>query len=317
MIDGETTLKKQAFPIPSVVIPPNLVVNVPVNPLPGCCSDYVINVLADNTGLALQNDVGGPDMLMWVDALASAGIMFVQQWQGSWVTIAATSGSPAALSTCGTPYAFGFFTNKSGQNFIGIQMKWASVLANYGTGSYRVGFTFTVPILGNTTIYTNEYCLRTYSASNADGTIRLEYWMNGVTGDPEDDTAVRDYGNINWYSSLRVPGAFGFPKSATKREYVPLNDGESLWTEMEKTSTYMMWIRLVLPFIHSFIDNDVLMADKMCVTDYNSLNNQNWVQKYVTPTSGYDPSWYALQANAASVELTFTKYQNRDRKLRT
>ena len=200
---------------------------------------------------------------------------------------------------------------------MGYQMKWASVLTAYGTGSYRVQFNFTVPILGNTTIYSNEYCLQTYSAKLADETLRLEYWMNGITGDPNDDTLVRDFSTINWYASLRVPGFFGYPKSETKREYVQSNGGQSKYTDMEKTPTYQMETKLILPFIHSFIENDFLMADRLCVTDYNSFNNETWVQKFVTPTSGYDPGWYELQALKASVELTFTNETNRYRKLRT
>ena len=59
-----------------------------------------------------------------------------------------------------------------------------------------------------------------------------------------------------------------------------------------------------------------MMADTLCVTDYNSQNNGTYIKKYLRKDSGYEPEYYELQSNFSSVELTFRPQFNRHRKLR-
>lgn len=310
-VDGECTTQ-EVFIIPNNPVPSTGVINVPDNPFPGCCNDFVLKVLADDSGKATQNDIGGPDLLKWAESIVTSGTMALKQWNGTtWATV-----DNLTTTSVGTPYVFGFYTNNEGQNFIGYQIEWAKVLSTYGTGSYKVTFSFTIPVLGNITVDTNEYCLQTYTPQLAEGTMRLEYWLNGIMGDNSDDTKIRDYGNLNWYHSLRVRGFFGYPKSEYKEDDTQLNSGQFLYVEDEKTPIYIMKLLLLPAFIHDIISTDYMMADRLAVTDYNSMNPATYIQKFLRKNSGYEPTWHKLQNNLASVELTFRNEFNRFRKLR-
>lgn len=140
--------------------------------------------------------------------------------------------------------------------------------------------------------------------------------LNGVTGDIEDDTKIKDFGTINWYNSLRVKGFFGYPNSDYKDDEIQYNSGQFKNVEDEQNPEFMMKLYLLPFFIHEIIKTDFMQADRYCVTDYNSKNNAVWIQKFVRKKSGYKPKWYPLQSNLASVELQFTPESNRFRKLR-
>lgn len=308
----EECITQKVYIIPANPVPVTVTPFVPENPLPGCCNDYVIPVLADATGKATQNDVSG--FLWWFDSIVTAATMELKQWNGSaWITVVANL---QATGSYGTPYLFGFYTNGQGQNFIGYKMNWAAVKALIGTGSYKVTVSYTVPVFGNSTKDSYEYCLQTYSPQLADGTVRLEYWLNGVTGDIEDDTKYKDFGTINWYNSLRVNGYFGYPKSTYKSDDIEYNNGQRLFVEDEQEPVYKLKLQLLPFFLHEIIRTDFMMADELAITDYNSKNNATYIQKYVRKDSGYEPSWYPMQSNLASVELQFKQAFNRFRKLR-
>lgn len=292
--------------------PNTLVPNIPVNPLPGCCNDFVLKVLADASGLPLQNDVSG--RLFWFDSIITAGYLKLYKFVGGvWVVEIADM---TANSSCGTPYAFNFFTNIDGQKFLGYKMDWASVKANHGLGSYKIQVNYTDPIQGALSFYDYEFCLQAYSKQLAEGTVRIESWMNGITGDIEDDTKYKDFGNLNWYNSIRINGWFGFPTSEFKKENTQYNTGRFWNVEFDKTPMFYAHLRQLPFFIHQIIE-DFIMGDRLAITDYNSKNLTNAIQKFVIIESGYKPDYKKLQSNLSSVELQFSPETNRFRKLRS
>lgn len=306
----EECITKIVSLIPANPVPRIDEITIPDNPNPGCCNDYVLTVLADDSGEPLQNDVSG--VLWWFDSIVTGATLALKKWDGAaWNVVDTLSNN-----TCGVAYAFGFFTNIFGQNFIGYQIYWANVLDSYGTGSYRVTCTYTIPTTGDLEVNGYEYCLREYSAFNAEGTVRLEYWLNGQTGDIEDDTKVKDFGTINWYNSIRVRGFFGYPKTGYKSEDIEYNTGQSVYVEDALEEEFIMKLYLLPFFLHQLIKIDFMMADRLAVTDYNSRNNAIFIQKYVRKNSGYEPKWYHLISNLASVEVRFKPEFNRYRKLR-
>jgi hypothetical protein len=289
---------------------PLIPVDIVPNPFPGCCNDFVIKPLADASGNETQNDVN--TIVYGFDPIVDTCEMVLQQWNGSqWVD------QPAVTATnYGKLDPYGFYTNRSGQKFIRFEIQWSKVLALIGEGSYRVITTYHSPLEGDKTIDSYEFCLRTYTPSLADGTVRLDYWMSGQLGDIADDEEIKDYGTLSIYNTLRVNGFFGYPSAEYKEETIEYENGQSMYVEDEQTPVFELKLKLLPFFIHEIIRTDFMMANTMAITDYNSRNNGRFVKKLVRKNSGYKPNWYKLGGNLASVELQFKQEFNRLRKLR-
>lgn len=308
-LDGEA-IKETFYLIPKNPVSTVSGPTIPTNPFPGCCNDYTIKVLADASGLALNNDQS--TVIWWFDPIVTAATLLLKKWvNGAWATQATISDN-----TYGTYSSYGTYVNTYGEKFISLKISWAAVLAAFGTGSYKVVCSFTATFFGASTLDSNEFCLNTYSALVADGTVRLEYWLSGTTGDITDDTKIKDFGTQNIYNSLRLRGYFGYPKSTYKEENVQYNDGARVFVEDEQEPVYKMELQMLPFFIHEILRTDFMMADTLAITDYNSKNNGSYVQKYVRKNSGYEPKWNEIQSNFASVELSFIQQINRLRKFR-
>ena len=302
-------IKKQFFLLrPSKIS--TVDVNIPVNPFPGCCNDFVIKVLADGGNNTTQNDTN--TVIYWFDETVDSASMKLQQWQsGVWVDVATISDD-----TYGKYGAYGYYTNREGEKFISLEISWKKVYNTIGTGSYKIITSYHSQLGGDQTIESYEYCLRQYSPQLADGTVRLEYTLSGQTGDIADDTKIKDYGTLKVYNTLRVNGYFGYPKASYKEETVEYNNGQNLFVEDMQDPIFKLKLKLLPFFIHEIIRTDFMMADLMAVTDYNARNNGRFVSKLLRKDSGYEPNWYELGGNLASVELQFKPQFNRFRKFR-
>lgn len=276
-----------------------------------CCSNYVLKVLADNTNEDLNNDRSG--FLWWFNDLITDAVLTLQKFvAGAWTDAAILEAS----STYGTPYDFGFFTNDFNETFVGYQLNWSDVLATNGIGQYRVKCTATDITAVNNLLYSPIYCLKTYTPELANGTIRVEYYLNGTLGINEDDTKRRNLGTLNWYNSFRLPGYFGYPSAQYEEERVKYNTGEELFITDEQKPEFTMKLKPVPFFIHEYMRTDVMQADDVYITDYNNRNANNYVQKNVYKNSGYAPQWKPLQTDLAPVEVKWKPKFNNHKKLR-
>lgn len=216
----------------------------------------------------------------------------------------------------GTPYAFGFFIDKYQNNAIGYLLQWTDVLNEHGEGRYRVRSTGTILIGGGTvTKYSFEFCLKTYNAYRADGSVRVEWWTSGTIGDVETDLLKRDYGTLNWYNQLRIPNAlFGYPTSAFEREFVKYQNGSMVWLKDSQVEEYLLQIgRIDEPF-HKYFKFEVMQADEVRVTDYNIGNHLQTQNKYITFVGDYAPEWQT-GTQLAKVEIKCQqRYQNANHK---
>lgn len=306
-IEGEC-VKKTFF----ILKPSKPVVNldIPVNPLPGCCNDYVIKALADGGNNTAQNDTN--TIIYWFDPIIDTATMKLQKWvNGAWVDMPAIT-----ASNYGKYGEYGYYTNREGEKFISLEISWKNVYNLQGTGSYKVVTSYHSPIDGDQEIESYEYCLQRYTAFNAEGTVRLEYTLSGQTGDIADDTKIKDYGTLKVYNTLRVKGFFGYPKASYKEEKTEYNNGQWKYVEDEQTPVYSLKLLLLPFFIHEIIRTDFMMADIKAITDYNARNNGRFISKRVHKDSGYEPNWYKLGSNLATVDLQFTPEFNRFRKFR-
>lgn len=290
----------------------NYLLDLPKASTSDCCSLFQLLALANTSNAdPLQNDVSG--FLFAYNNAVTGAVLTLQRYDSasnSYVNVATLNDA-----TYGTNYTFGFFTNQFSENLIGYQLKWRNVLTTLGAGTYRVQSTYNT-IIGNATEYSLEYCLQNYSADLADGTIRFEHNNNGVNGDAFIDTKLNDYGTLNWYNSYRLSGYFGYPESTYTNEFIKYQSGQSVWVKNEQTPLYSCELFQLPSVIHNILRTQVMQADRIIVTDYNTNNADVYASKEVIHDGNYSPEWAILQSKLAPVKLKFIQGFNNLRKKR-
>jgi hypothetical protein len=311
MIDGEAIT--QEFILvgqnPNPVIPS---LSLQTSGIKDCCNAFSLKVLADiATTDEFKNDVTGS--LWWFNSFVTGATLELWKFSESandYVFLANLNNN-----TYGTFYAFGFFVNDSNESFIGYQIEWKKVLTLQGAGGYKVKCIPTLAIGGSGSLFSNPYCLKQYTDSLANGTVKIEYNLNHINGLSSDDTKIADYGTLNWYNSLRLGGFFGFPTSTYSTEFIQYNNGERVWVKDEQEPEYVLKLRPQPAFVHDIMRTDVLQGDAILITDYNSRNAQTFIQKAVIKNGDYAPDWKRLQTKLATVEVKFRQTFNNLKKL--
>ena len=267
-----------------------------------CC--FVLPALAESiiTDSEFKND---KHSVIWFfgELYTTAPTMTLEKWNGNtWSTIATLNND-----NFGNRYAFGFFKNKFEEKAIGYKIDWHTVLVNEngGEGDYRVKIVATPSIGDVFTDYSFEFCLREYTNSRADRTTYFTWYRNGQYGDAFIDEKLLDFGSINWFNGIRLPNSiFGFPTHTAEREAVKYQSGKLVWTKDELKEELNFTAQLYPEFLHRFIRTNILQADDIFVTDYNSQNPTPQVNRAVRPVGEYAPKWQR-GATFASVELKF------------
>jgi hypothetical protein len=284
----------------TIVLPPNQL---------DCCDELVWNVLADTASNdALKNDVNR--FLWWFNKdVIDTAVMSLEKSDGSIVSL--------NDNTYGLFYDYGFNVNGFNENMIGYEIEWKKVLTLLGEGSYRVQCYNTTIFGATNTQYSENYCLSQYNDSRANGTVRIEYFINGLLGNNKNDEKQRDFGQLNWYNQHRFDGMFCFKSAPLKEEDVVYTSGQRQPIELEQEPEYTLELKPIPAFKHNVLRTDILMADNKLITDYNFSNFDNYYKKKVIVKSGYDPKIYPKKSKLASVVLTFIQEFNKLKKFRS
>lgn len=276
-----------------------------------CCSDFVINALANTASTSdLQNDKAGP-LFCFPSYVTDAEIKLQKYTNGNYSDIATLDNN-----TYGTFYEFGFFVNGQKETFIGYQLNWKDVLTAHGEGLYKIICIPSLPFGTPITLESFQYCLKTYSKERAEGTVRIEYYLSGILGVIGYDTLKRDLGELNWYNAFRLPGFFGYPTASYETDIVEYNNGQRQYVEDEQEPEYTLKLKMQPHYIHEVMRIDVMQADHVFITDYNSRNAGTFIKKAVMKNGSYEPDWHRLQSKLANVEVKFKQEFNNLRKLR-
>jgi hypothetical protein len=310
-MDGEAITQEFILvtesPIPTIVE-----LDLPATKIRDCCSAFTIKALAD-TGSSdeFKNDVSG--FLWWFNSFVTGASLKLYKFDttvNDYVFLVNLNNN-----TYGTYYAYGFFENDSEETFVGYQLEWKTVLITHGAGGYKVECIPTLAIGGVGSLFSNPYCLKQYTPDLANGTVRIEYNLNHINGLSSDDTKIADYGELNWYNSLRLGGFFGFPTSTYSTDTIQYTNGERILVKDEQEPEYVLKLRPQPSFVHDIMRTDVLQGDTILITDYNNRNAQLFVQKAVIKAGDYAPDWKRLQTKLATVEVKFKQTFNNLKKL--
>ena len=215
--------------------------------------------------------------------------------------------------TYGTFYALSFNTDDDARKYIGYKVDMRAVIIGFGVGSYRITAALTT-IFGSKSIYSNDWCLKEWSASGIDGTVRIETRTNGIRGVATSQTDYIDFNALDWYNQTRLKGMFGFETSEFSREKVEYSNGQNEWITDEQTVKYILKLKPIDENTRDFLRVDVLQADEIIITDYNSKNAFTNIETYVNGDGSFEPRFNIKEA--LPVDISFVSAFNNLRKKR-
>ena len=246
--------------------------------------------------------------------------IFIQKWiGGAWVDQV-----ELVDDTYGKYYGYGTFGSSDGRlNYVGFIADFNLILDTLGEGSYRFRYKEIDFSLNETeTIYPFEFCLKAYNENFVDCTVRFETYTKGITGDVDSDLDTWDFisvanvvGGDGWFNQWRLPQSFfGYNKSNYEREFIRYQNGQEVWLQDEQVESYTWNSGHYPAILHDYIKTNILQADKIIATDYNS-NNPNVIKnKSINVASNYEPNWQ-YNNKKAFVDVDFIQeYQNRRKK---
>ena len=206
--------------------------------------------------------------------------------------------------------------------YVGFVADFNLILDGFGEGSYRFRYKELDFNANETeTIYPFEFCLKTYNENLVDCSVRFETYTKGITGDVDSDLDTWDFINVanilpnGWFNQWRLPNSFfGYNKSAYQRDYIRYQNGQEVWLQDEQVESYTWNSGFYPAILHDYIKTNILQADDITATDYNS-NNPNVIKnKAVNASSNYEPNWQ-YNNKKAFVDVDFIQeYQNRRKK---
>lgn len=208
-------------------------------------------------------------------------------------------------------YEYGFHENE-GKKYIGCKINWQNVMADHGEGEYYVKCTATLVVGGTYEATSFTWCVKQYTAANADGTVRVDYYHNGIVGDRNIDTDLVSYYGLNFYNSVRIPHAIVLrERSTNEQESVQYTNGMMEDWKSEQVILWDLEIAKAPNWMHRYINLEVFQADDIYVTDYNAkCPLKPFVMKNVIRKGGYDPNWIELAKNASVTIQLSPKYNN-------
>lgn len=254
-----------------------------------------------------ENDITG--FLVFVDETATSELFLEQKIGGNWVEQA-----PIVDNTLGDYFPLGFDTNKFDKKMHGVQFDWYKVLSNYGQGCFRIKHVSSNLTGTKPNEYSFEFNLLPYSASAADGTVRIDYTLQGQIGDPYNDELKVHYGKTFWKSQLRLKAEFGFSRGEFEEEYIRFENGRQVMESQLEKDIYKMDIDPISNELHLFIRKRILQADQIFITDYNTQNREEHIKRLVISVGNYEPI-YTPNFKLSPVEIEFEQgYQNNVRR---
>lgn len=173
------------------------------------------------------------------------------------------------------------FTDDYGKKYTGVFLDWLLVYNDFGTANYRMKIQQTDVFSGVTTSYSKaQYCLKKYNCHFTEGTIRIETLNQGLRGTLDDLTAQIDY-STGWNGQIRLKGIFKQLEPGYNKEYNQYGDGDNNAYKPyidEQAPKYKLQIKPVPGWIDWYISTNVLQADRILITDYNSKSRHSFIK---------------------------------------
>ena len=299
----------------------------PVIPIPPVfCDDsecvFPLNVFADHDDVTNFNNNDKTEFYLVGTAGINSITLTLQQYiSGGWQDV-----ETIIDNTFGNFFPYGKhpdfsgnnFTDDFGKKYTGIFLEWLKVYLVHGIGKYRMKVTQTDIFSVTTDYYSKaEYCLKKWNCHATEGTIKIETLNQGLRGTLDNNTIQIDY-STGWSGEIRLRGMFEQLDPAYNREYNQYGDASYNSFKPiidEQIPKYKSDINPVPGWIDWYLSTNVLQADQILITDYNSKGRHSLVR---VPVKDGEiviiPETKKYPNPLAAIELKFAYGQNNMRK---
>jgi len=173
------------------------------------------------------------------------------------------------------------FTKKDVQKlYVGYDLSWNNVLTAYGEGIYRVKAVKVIAGVEEIE-YSPQFELRKYSDTRADRTVYFEWEQNGNIKSNE-----FDYTEMKWKDYFRCSGKFGNREPEMVTDSVLYSTYLDTQIQDEIINKYTYQSELIEKFLSSLLIDNLMLADKVKVTDFNAFSHRNdFVEFEIKPDS--------------------------------
>lgn len=228
-------------------------------------------------------------------------------------------------NTYGEFYAYGFHDDGK-KKYIGYYISWKLVLAAFGSGEYFVRATQTLIAGGPQNEDSFYFCLQQYTEDKAQGTVRIDFFHNGIIGDYMNDSENKsfDYSEAEALASglTEFKNQFRLPKAAVLGESTPFiitqnqyTNGKKINVKMEQNPEYELLIHELPYLLIKYLRTEVLTADDIYITEYNKYGVlKPFILKNVIFAGNVEPEWQPRMTDLASLTLKFEQKNNNLRK---
>lgn len=170
--------------------------------------------------------------------------------------------------------------------YVGTVIYWKNVLSLYGFGQYTIRATQN--IAGQETTFTSRtFQIISYSARNANNTVRIETYQQGYILNSDFD--YRGLLPDGWYQSFRVCGKFG-GKTALFESEPYLSENRVLLQNQDKIiAEYTLELEALPSVIHNQLIYDNMLANEVYITDCNVFNTEKFERVALYPKSIEEP----------------------------
>ena len=199
---------------------------------------------------------------------------------------------------------------KNGQVYISIKnIDWTALRSVYGVGEYRIEAA-AMDMFGNIDVdYSFSYKVRDYTPDAANNSVFIKIANEGLLGNinnPRERFVFPD----DWQDAIRIKGTFGGDFSEYEEEHTRFNDGSRRYTKHTQVPKYLLDVDRAPWQVRNFLRNEVVMANAIQITDYNTNSANCHVDTDVERSGGFTPE-YIKQVSTAKVQIEFRQaYDN-------
>ncbi len=207
--------------------------------------------------------------------------------------------------TYGTFSDFGEFQSDN-RKYISLKsIDWTAILLDFGEGKYRL-IVETTNILASVVTVPDcsfTYTLKNYTDERADGTVFIKSEPRNVMGNIKRPSEAFTF-PPEWNDGIRIPAWFGGDFSEYEEEKVRYSTGFKQDLTNDQTAKYILNTGRLPAIAHNYIKTNVLQANVIKITDYNTDNANRHTETVVKNAGGYSPNWIKRVKNATvSVEF--------------
>lgn len=265
-----------------------------VNPFVKCC--YIQEVYASTSSIDnLKNDKTLLFATM-AGSRSSVNVDLEKFENGSWVK------KETNLTTGDFGTKYGLFSRKN-MKYGAYYLNWRKVLTEHGSGTYRINFV-------NVSI-SESYCLKNYSDTDVNGTVRFEAELNTILGGL-DSREQLDLVDLQLPIQVRIRNSyFGYPKMNHEIEKQRFRNGFERDFKNELKEIFNLEIRSIPYSILKYYSVTVFQANNIKVWDYNNENPAQINGQEVVLAGGIEPNYEGAGANQSVIIAFEDRYNNR------